>query len=417
MPLLFAGSLIVLRLRLVVFLKKAWKNLGPVSTIPVYNGVHSAKQANSSKKQFPALTGIRALGAMAVFFVHLPFALGHRISIDVMAFFFVLSGFLIVYLYYEDVRVKQWKLKRYFVNRFARIYPVYFLLVTIAILLLHDFRPWFLFKSFTITHSFFQNNRDLAIKPSWSITTEETFYFFAPCFILLIRRFNYFIALLSGGLLLVAALFISILPISFLHTPRFVFSITFFGHFFEFFCGIYLALLILKSKNKTIDLPGKKFTVIGTAGVLLTMGILIASNNMNDQSRQGQFILVNNFLLPVSVALFYYGLIREQTRTARFLSSPLLQILGRTSYSFYLVHMIVIDFIATPFMAPAFVHHYNLYVILIFILAQLIAFLIFRFYEEPANILIRQKFGRKLRAAGPYQTSHATDDEKVANYT
>ena len=197
------------------------------------------------KERFPALTGIRAVGAAAVFFSHLSFNIGFNISIDVMALFFVLSGFLIFYIYYENAKVEKWKLWQYFVNRFARIYPVYFLLVTIAILIRHDFRPMFLFKNYTLTHALSYNFPDIAIQPSWSITVEECFYFLAPFFIYLAKKINYYAALLSGAIMLVIVLFISTLPFSLFHTFRFVFANTFFGHFFEFFCGIFLALVIL----------------------------------------------------------------------------------------------------------------------------------------------------------------------------
>src|SRR6478672_1256257 len=90
-------------------------------------------------EKYPALTGIRALGAMAVFFVHLPFAVGFSLAIDVLSFFFVLSGFLIVYLYYNNAEVMSGRFQNYFVNRFARIYPVYFLVVTVVILCGHNF--------------------------------------------------------------------------------------------------------------------------------------------------------------------------------------------------------------------------------------------------------------------------------------
>ena len=345
-----------------------------------------------SKQQFPALTGVRALGAMAVFFIHLPFDMGHRILVDVMAFFFVLSGFLIVYLYFENDAIRAGKLDQYFVNRFARIFPVYFLLVTIAILLRQDFRPVFLFKNYTLTHAFFNNIRDRAIQPSWSITVEECFYLLAPIIMYLIRRFNYLVALLFGASLLGMALLISILPISFLHKPHFVFTITFFGHFFEFFCGIFLALLILKKKTQPFSLTGKNYTITGSIGILAAISILLISNNMNDPNRASQFIFINNFILPLPITLFYYGLIREKSRTSYILSTPLLQILGRTSYAFYLVHMIVIESIAAPFIEIHFQNHHNLYVLLVFVLTQCIAFFIFRFYEEPFNLFIRAKF-------------------------
>jgi peptidoglycan/LPS O-acetylase OafA/YrhL len=345
-------------------------------------------------ERYPALTGIRAIGAAAVFFVHLPFQFGHVIVIDVMALFFVLSGFLIFYLYYNNAEVKAGKLRQYFVNRFARIYPVYFLLVTIAILLRHDFRPLFLFKNYTLTHALFNNIFDRAIQPSWSITVEECFYLLAPLFMYLVRKINFIAALLSGALLLGIALFISTLPISFLHTARFIFSVTFFGHFFEFFCGIFLALVILGREQKgTIALTGIKYTLAGVVGIIIAMGVLMISNNMNDPNQAVQFFLINNFILPIPVAVLYYGLICEKTFLAQLLSLKWIGLLGRTSYAFYLVHIIMIESVAAPFILPYFKNAPNFYVVIIFILTQLAAFCIYAFYEQPLNKWIRRKFG------------------------
>jgi peptidoglycan/LPS O-acetylase OafA/YrhL len=347
-------------------------------------------------ERYPALTGVRAIGAAAVFFVHLPFKLGHVIVIDVMALFFVLSGFLIFYLYYNNTAVKAGRLRQYFVNRFARIYPVYFLLVTIAILLRHDFRPLFLFKNYTLTHALVNNIYDRAIQPSWSITVEECFYLLAPLFMYLVRKINFIVALLSGALLLGIALFISTLPTSLLHTARFVFSVTFFGHFFEFFCGIFLALVILKKEqNGTVALSGIKYTVAGVLGIIIAMGVLLLSNNMNDPNQATQFFLINNFILPIPVAVLYYGLISEKSFLARVLSFKWMGLLGRTSYAFYLVHMMMIESVAAPFILPYFKNAPNFYVMTVFALTQLVAFCIYAFYEQPLNGWIREKFGVK----------------------
>ncbi|MEO7524188.1 MAG: acyltransferase [Ferruginibacter sp.] len=353
---------------------------------------------NSTKERFPALTGIRAAGAAAVFFVHLPFKTGLKPFIDVMAlmtFFFVISGFLIFYLYYENAAVKSGKLKQYFVNRFARIYPVYFLLVSIAILISHDYRAIFLFKNYTLTHALFYNQADRAIQQSWSLTVEECFYLLAPLIMYLVRKFNFATALLFGCSLLGAALIISTLPISLLHTPRFVFSITFFGHFFEFFCGIFLALLILeRQKENGLFLKGKKYSIVGGLSILALFGFLIASDNMHAASATSSFIFVNNFILPILIAIFFYGLMLEKTVIANILSSGLMRLLGRTSYAFYLVHAMVIEFIADPFIAVYFKANYNLYVLFVFAFTQLIAFFIFIFYEQPLNRFIRNKFAK-----------------------
>ena len=85
---------------------------------------------NIGKERYPALTGVRAIGAAAVFFNHLPFLLGFHFTVDVIVLFFVLSGFLIVYIYYKSAPGLSLGLFNYFINRFARIYPVYFLIVS-----------------------------------------------------------------------------------------------------------------------------------------------------------------------------------------------------------------------------------------------------------------------------------------------
>ncbi len=88
-------------------------------------------QMKTGTEQYPALTGIRAFGASAVFFDHFPLREGSHFTINVMAFFFVLSGFLIVRIYYQQAALNKTWLSTYFINRFARIYPVYFLLLIV----------------------------------------------------------------------------------------------------------------------------------------------------------------------------------------------------------------------------------------------------------------------------------------------
>src|SRR3569833_582385 len=129
-------------------------------------------------EKYPALTGVRAAGAVAVFFDHFPLSPGSHVVINVLAFFYALSGFLIVRVYYERAELTRAWLSKYFVNRFARIYPVYFLLLTLAISLHHDFRPWTLFTNYTLLHALFHGTR-IIYQPSWSLNEEEAFLFLA----------------------------------------------------------------------------------------------------------------------------------------------------------------------------------------------------------------------------------------------
>jgi peptidoglycan/LPS O-acetylase OafA/YrhL len=105
-------------------------------------------------------------------------------------------------------------------------------------------------------------------------------------------------------------------------------------------------------------------------------------------------ILINNFLIPFPIALLYWGLIRENTVLSRLLSSKVSGLLARGSYSFYLLHTLVINYISIPLLAST--HGYRpFYVVLTFIVTWCISILLFIFYEEPLNIFIRLKYRSK----------------------
>jgi peptidoglycan/LPS O-acetylase OafA/YrhL len=356
-------------------------------------------------EKYPALTGIRAVGATAVFFDHFPLWPDAHITLNVLAFFFALSGFLIVRIYYEQVALSGAWLSKYFLNRFARIYPVYFLLLSIAVCLHPDLRPWVLAKNFTLTHALFRGT-ELVIPPSWSLTVEECFYFLAPLFMVMARRCRFGAPFLLGWLLLSAAVLISKLDIVFLETPAFVLETTFFGHFVEFFAGFYLALCVMELEKKgPVGTNGSRSTLAGLAGVsFLAIAMLLAYRqaSLRNDARidHAVIILINNFLIPIPIALFYWGLIRENTILSRLLSGGVSRLLGRSSYSFYLLHTLIIDYVSIPWLLPA-TGHRPLCVLLTLIFTWAMSIALFVFYEEPMNVYIRRKFASLGRTAVP----------------
>lgn len=351
-----------------------------------------------SGDRYPALTGVRALGAMVVFFDHFPFWVDIHLTLNVMAFFFALSGFLIVRIYYDQAALDRGWLTKYFVNRFARIYPIYFLLLTTVVLIHHGFRPWVLVANYTLTHALFSNVRFI-IQPSWSLTVEECFYFLAPLFMVIARARNFLVAFAFACLLLVAALLVSSLGFGFLGTTRFVLSTTFFGHFLEFFAGVYVALAVIRGERKgTICVPGSKCTAVGAAGVgLLAIAmILVYRRHSLDLAA---VILINNFLIPFPIALLYWGLIRERTLLSRLLSGKVLRLLGRGSYTFYLLHTLIIDYVSVPLLVSTGGYR-PLYVVVTFMVTWVISILLFLVYEEPINLYLRERFRSK-----PFRTA------------
>jgi peptidoglycan/LPS O-acetylase OafA/YrhL len=358
-------------------------------------------QFKQAGEKYPALTGVRALGASIIYFDHFPLRVDNHLILNVMAFFYALSGFLIFRIYCEQAQLSRSWLSRYFINRFARIYPLYFLLLTLAVCLQHDFRPWVLITNYTLTHALF-NPSNLIIQPSWSLTVEECFYFLAPLFMILTRRRGFIPAFLMGGALLVLALPVSKLPIAFLHSFTFVLSTTFFGHFMEFFAGVGVALAVMKIEaHGQLATPGNIRTMTGLAAVILL--VVAMTVVYNHPPYVGTIILINNFLIPFPIALLYCGLIRESTFLSRMLSTRLAGVLGRASYSFYLLHTLVINYVSIPFLLPL-LHSRVLCVLLTFIVTWSVSFLLFACYEEPLNLFIRRRFRSREKWLGDRAT-------------
>jgi peptidoglycan/LPS O-acetylase OafA/YrhL len=345
------------------------------------------------RERYPALTGIRAFGAIAVFCDHFPPWADWHVIINVMAFFYVLSGFLIMRLYHEQAELTGRWLSKYFINRFARIYPVYFLLLTAAVCLQRDFSPAVLATNYTLTHALFYHSR-IILQPSWSLTVEECFYALAPLFMILSRRAGFGAAFALAAALLGAALSISRLDIRFLHTPAFVMSTTFFGHFAEFFAGVYLALYVTRlEKSASLAAAGRWRTAAGLAGVTaLTLAMLIIYRR--PPLDYAAIVAINNFLMPAPIALLYCGLIREDTALSRALAAGFAGLLGRSSYSFYLLHMLVIGYLSLPLVA-AMPHYRPAVVLATLIVTWALAILLFTWYEEPVNLAIRRRLKSK----------------------
>jgi len=151
-------------------------------------------------KYFPALTGTRAVAAFMVYIFHFNPFIPEKFGNSIFSFFdqfnagvpvfFVLSGFLIAARYEDSVEANSTWLKQYLLKRFARIYPIYFLLTTITFVIFWlDFFPlprntspseYNSFILYLLNISFLKGFFDLfkntGLPQSWSLTVEECFY-------------------------------------------------------------------------------------------------------------------------------------------------------------------------------------------------------------------------------------------------
>lgn len=346
---------------------------------------------------FPALTGIRAISAFLVYVHHFhPFSeelIGSRLFRILreahigVSIFFVLSGFLIAYRYYGQTN---FNFKKYLINRVARIYPVYFALTLVTFIL----NPEVFLGSYTILllnisflRGFFEAFKFTGIAPGWSLTVEETFYFTAPIFFYFIRKSKLFLIVLPLFCLTIGWILVQICSTVSFHgffgSNSFMLLYTFLGRSIEFFAGISLALLFMRNTSK---ISGFKFTLLGLMmlGICLTALAYFSGETFSYGVFHPIGIWINNLVLPLSaVAVLFYGLLRENTLFSRFLSTPVMELLGKSSYIFYLIHMGIIS-TGLLSISDNLVFH--------FIALNLVSILLFKFFEDPLNHLIRRKF-------------------------
>ena len=356
---------------------------------------------SDNKIYFPALTGVRAVAAYMVYIHHYnPFSVAtfgqnvhdffNEFHIGV-TIFFVLSGFLICERYFDD---KQFNFKQYFVRRFARTYPVYFILTTFTFLffaVLHakigsvDFRDYLFNISFI--KGFLSDLKFTGIAQAWSLTVEELFYLFAPILFLLIKKGKIFLIIaplffIGLGLLLVT-IFEDSNCYGFMNSINFMLDFTFFGRVTEFFAGITAALII---KNYGFCFKYKIITALGFIIIFLCICALVSlkiGNGYGVDTFSGK--IINTILLPIfGIAPLFIGLIGEQTLFSKFLSSKIMLMLGKSSYVFYLIHLGVFVNILNKISTNQ---------LFVFLSLNIIAIVLYKYLESPLNTFIRKKVG------------------------
>ncbi|MBK8565293.1 MAG: acyltransferase [Saprospiraceae bacterium] len=190
----------------------------------------------AKKIYFPGLNGLRFIAAMLVLVSHAeeikglfqvrsgaegPLRIYTLFGDLAVTFFFVLSGFLITYLLLAERKLTgKISLKKFYLRRIFRIFPLYYLIVLSGFFLLPNFDALYIpvwsekmFDNFwpkaLLYLTFFSNLAAASIypipyvSPTWSIGVEEQFYFFWPILMKLFKNsLMVMVGVIAGYLLL-----------------------------------------------------------------------------------------------------------------------------------------------------------------------------------------------------------------------
>ncbi len=357
--------------------------------------IHSADRQNKPVCYIPALTGLRAIAAYLVFLHHYnpaaPGTFANRLfeqGYVGVSIFFILSGFLIYHRYADEYfEQENWSWRTYLQNRFARIFPLYALLLLVTVgtnYLLGRAMNWpLLGVNLTLLKGFFDTYKFSGIAQSWSLTVEACFYLSAPLLFVFLRRW--------GALPLTAVLAIVGLGLwatvgqiawhGLFGSLPFMLFYTFFGRSFEFIVGMWLARRWHQNR-----LPSLEYAII--IGLLLIAACIfwqaiLSMLTANPISLLWSEVVSYNYVMPIGIGVLFLGLLNQKSIVRQFLSKPIMQTLGRSSYAFYLIH---IGIIANGLHKVGITNHWLLFALLI-----LIACGLYRFVEKPAHEWLRME--------------------------
>jgi hypothetical protein len=330
---------------------------------------HQEKVDFKSIKLFNNFDGLRFIAALLVLCHHAASLTGqHGATLitqldffkngeNAVSFFFVLSGFLITYLLLQEKEVKQKiSIRNFYIKRILRIWPLYFLLIIIALfiqpvfidlfhipyVLPYNFKDtWMYFVFFLPGMVTFYYGSHL-LEPLWSIGVEELFYLiWAPIF-------KYVKKFIFPVLLLVLAAKLVFLQLS--HLGYFPPAISYLIRILQFESMSYggIGAFVLFNYGKSLLKYARSIQVIKLVFVLAILALIFFSSTIhfllfNSNSHSDFEVFVKSFLF----AGFLFSMALTNKKIL-FLSSKPMVYLGEISYGIYMYHLLILTVLILP---------------------------------------------------------------------
>ncbi len=310
------------------------------------------EDTSTSGRKFAALDGLRGLAVLTVFLSHssgfrqrlTPWTSFHGCGHLGVYLFFVLSGFLLAWSLLESGRIR---FGGFYLRRFFRIAPLYFLVVTGVFVIqritgqvdlynLHIKDGW----PGYLRHLLFYQGDSVF----WTIATEFEFYFILPVLVWALMRWRNVAATFLG----IAALFYGgwYLLIELAHfDPRYALKLARIVHHSQYFdvflCGILAAWIYRlpsftawsESRVKTLDRSALLVAlfVAGASAVCIAEHFFAAHR---------EWFSLRHFSVVYGIAFAWLVLAapRGEGLWRRLLDVPLLRVIGVTGFSWYLLH-------------------------------------------------------------------------------
>ncbi len=301
---------------------------------------------HTQSKYYLQLDGLRTIAVSMVMFGHWItykklLSIGAYLSTGGVDIFFVLSGFLItgILMKASENGNKIYALKQFYIRRFLRIFPLYYLIIFIGVLLaipsIRQHFWWFLFYAGNIIVAKTNGNAG-SFTHLWSLAVEEQFYIFFP-FIVFFTPKKYrlfsFVSMIFLAVISRAIIFI-------LYKQNI--NIAWWMHSFTFNCldsfglGALLVYLKVHHSNLLKSILSKSYLFFIALGTSILATYLFT---LNDTSHFWVFAFHRLFfsifcfwVIGIATTDGFKGIIKL------FLENNFIQYLGKISYGLYVYH-------------------------------------------------------------------------------
>lgn len=360
------------------------------------------KSTTKKPDMLDALTSFRFVAALMVFVWH-THIMGdvldkYQLGYVGVGFFYLLSGFILTYVYFNKIRSgNAERIKKFYIARIAKIYPMHILTLVASIPLYistvqaafpYETKRYFIENlgiNTLLLQSYFPSN---AVNFSfngvaWSISVEMFFYAVFPLLIYIIGK--YLKELTTNRMFMLIGLvwlmmFVAFAPVqSYLDDWRlYIFPL---ARLPEFIIGILLGLIYLrqqkdKVENVFINKHATKLELATVAGLVLA--ILISPV-------LPQSLRFAAWLVPFwAVLVFIFSL--QRGAISKILMHKPFVYLGEISFSFYMIHQLVIKYIYLIGI-PSIV----ISAALSFAVTLTVSALLYRYYEEPLRLVSKRR--------------------------
>jgi peptidoglycan/LPS O-acetylase OafA/YrhL len=299
---------------------------------------------SNNRSYYPALDGLRGIAILLVVFLHnfdfLNYFFFGWLGVDL---FFVLSGFLITEILLKTLDQPHF-IRNFYMRRVLRIFPLYYLVLIICLLILPMIRSVHVNSDYYIHNqgwlwtylqnwlfSFKEPFGDKILLHTWSLAVEEQFYLVWPFIILLLRKPGRLLWFLLSLLIIVGiaryAVFVYMkedLTYSSLYT-------------FTRIDGLCIGAMLAIVMKINPDFLKKYTTWIVLLMAAINFGFYFINKQQAITLPYLAFIGYTTFAVLFGI-LVYEAVIGESKIIRFFLTIPLLKFFGRISYGLYVYH-------------------------------------------------------------------------------